>query len=141
MENAIFVEDVLGQGKVEDPDVMEMDIRCMLEPIDCPIKRDGHVCDGTTEVHACSSSNCKRVKKLYTCNEMQKFMLGTGSYKAMKTCITHRTAVTKSQKQPDRPEKNRCNMRENVNRRNNPRNNKGPRMQYVPRSFARRNSN
>jgi hypothetical protein len=49
LEDAIFVEGVLGQGKVEDPDVIASDIGCML---------------------ACSCTRCKLGKKLHTCNEM-----------------------------------------------------------------------
>jgi hypothetical protein len=107
----------------------------MLELHDCPIKSRGDACDGTAKVHACSHSNCKRGKKLNTCNEMQKLMLGTGLYKLMGTCIAHRTASRESNQQPERAKRHREYMRENGNPRNNPRNNKKPKHKEAVRAY------
>ena len=113
----------------------DTEIGCMLDADHCPIKSRGHECDGTTEVHACSHSNCKRGKKLNTCNEMQKLMLGTGLYKLMGVCIAHRARSRKSMQQPERAERNRRNMHKNVNPRNNPHNNKKPRDKGAVRAY------
>jgi hypothetical protein len=132
--NAIIVEDILRQDKFEDPDVIASEIGCMLEVDHCPIKSRGDKCDGTAKVHACSDGNCKRNKKMHTCNDMQKLMLGTGLYQAMKTCIPHRGVSMKLKQQPERAKRNRRNMRE----KGNPRNNKKPEHKEAVRASKRR---
>ena len=119
-------------------DVIASEIGCMLEHHDCPIKSRGDACDGTTKVHACSNSNCKRGKTMYTCNEMQKLMLGSDRYKLMKTCIVHRMATLKSKREPERAKRHRDNMRENVAPRNNLLNNKKPGRKNAVRASERR---
>jgi len=68
---------------------------------------------------------------------MQKLMLGTGHYKAMKTCIVHRTATRKSRQQPERAKRHREYMRKIVSPRNNPRNNKKPKHKEAVRASKR----